>query len=126
MFCVEQHPVWNCWQMSSRIISRREDEIVNLSSDSVWYVELDQRYVKSWMDALANHCKSMDTRGSKKHERSRIVSDLTHKLNPQEHREFRPLRRKACRHEVTLKTREQMKCKHKDEIRMLYVIFSFW
>ena len=35
------------------------------------------------------------------------------------------LRRKACRHEVTLKAREQMKCKLKDEIRMLYVIFSF-
>ena len=36
------------------------------------------------------------------------------------------LRRKACRHEVTLKAREQMKCKLKDEIRMLYVIFSLW
>ena len=31
--------------------------------------------------------------------------------------------RKACRHEVT---RKQKKCKLKDEIRMLYVIFSFW
>ena len=29
-------------------------------------------------------------------------------------------------HEVTLKAREQMKCKLKDEIRMLDVIFSFW
>ena len=31
-----------------------------------WHVELDQRYVKSFLDAMAmNHCKSMATLGSK-------------------------------------------------------------
>ena len=31
-----------------------------------WHVELDQRYVKSLLDAMAmNHCKSMATPGSK-------------------------------------------------------------
>ena len=65
----------------------KKDEIVNLGSDSGWHVELDPRYVKSLLDALAmKHCKSMDTRGSKKHEISRNVSELTPKLNPQEHR----------------------------------------
>ena len=55
-----------------------------------WHVELDQRYVKSLLDAMAmNHCKSMDTPGSKGQESSRNVEDLTEKLDPQEHREFR-------------------------------------
>ena len=36
-----------------------------------------------------NHCKSMATPGSKRQESSRNVADLTEKLDPQEHREFR-------------------------------------
>ena len=55
-----------------------------------WHVELDQRYVKSLLDAMAtNHCKSMATPGSKGQESCRKVADLTEKLDPQEHREFR-------------------------------------
>ena len=55
-----------------------------------WHVELDQRYVKSLLDAMAmNHCKSMATLGSKGQESSRNVADLKEKLDPQEHREFR-------------------------------------
>ena len=52
--------------------------------------ELDQRYVKSLLDAMAmNHCKSMGIPGSKGQESRRNVADLTEKLDPQEHREFR-------------------------------------
>ena len=55
-----------------------------------WHVELDQRYVKSLLDAMAmNHCKTMATPGSKGQESSRNVADLTEKLDLQEHREFR-------------------------------------
>ena len=55
-----------------------------------WHVELDQRYVRSLLDAMAmNHFKSMATPGSKGQESSRSVADLTEKLDPQEHREFR-------------------------------------
>ena len=55
-----------------------------------WHVGLDQRYVKSLLDAMAmNHCKSMATPGSKGQETSRNVEDSTEKLDPQEHREFR-------------------------------------
>ena len=55
-----------------------------------WHVELDQRCVKSSLDAMAmNHCKSMATPGSKGQESSRNVADLTEKFDPQEHREFR-------------------------------------
>ena len=55
-----------------------------------WHVELDLRYLKSVLDAVAmNHCKSMATPGSEGQESSRNVTDLTEKLNPQEHREFR-------------------------------------
>ena len=58
--------------------------------DFWWHVELDQRYVKSLLDAMAmNHCKSMATPGSKGQESNRNVADLTEKLDPQEHREFR-------------------------------------
>ena len=47
--------------------------------DFGWHVELDQRYVKSLLDAMAmNHCKSMATPGSKGHESSRNVADLVH------------------------------------------------
>ena len=54
-----------------------------------WHVELDQKYVKSLLDALAmNHCKSMATPGSKGLESSRNVADSTEKLDHQEHREF--------------------------------------
>ena len=54
------------------------------------HAELDQRYVKSLLDAMAvNHCKSMATPGSKGQESSRNVADLAEKLDPQEHREFR-------------------------------------
>ena len=36
-----------------------------------WHVELDQRYVKSLLDAMAvNHCKSVATPGSKGQESS--------------------------------------------------------
>ena len=52
-----------------------------------WHVELDERSVKSLLDALAmNHCKSMDTPRSKGQESSRVEPE---KLDPQEHREFR-------------------------------------
>ena len=55
--------------------------------DLGWHIDLDQRYVKSLMDAMApNHCKSMATLGSKGQESSHVV---TEKLDPQEHREFR-------------------------------------
>ena len=55
-----------------------------------WHVELDLRYVKSLLDAMAmNHCKSMATPGSNGQESSRNVADSTEKLDPQEHREFR-------------------------------------
>ena len=54
-----------------------------------WHVELDPRYVKSLLDAMAmDHCKSMATPGSKGQESSRNVADLSEKLDPQEHREF--------------------------------------
>ena len=55
--------------------------------DFGWHVELDQRYVKSLLDAMAmNHCRSMATPGSKGQESSHVG---TEKLDPQEHREFR-------------------------------------
>ena len=60
--------------------------------DFGWHVELDQRYVKSLLDAMAmNHCKLMATPGSKGQESSRNVADLTEKLDldAKEHREFR-------------------------------------
>ena len=51
-----------------------------------WHVELDQRYVKSLLDAMAtNHCKSMATPGSKGQE----GNSATEKLDAKEHREFR-------------------------------------
>ena len=51
-----------------------------------WHVELDQRYVKSLLDAMAmNHCKSMATPGSKGQE----GNSATEKLDAREHREFR-------------------------------------
>ena len=55
--------------------------------DFGWNVELDQRYLKSLLDAMAmNHCKSMATPGSKRQESSRVE---TENFYPQEHREFR-------------------------------------
>ena len=55
-----------------------------------WHVELDQRYAKSLLDAMAiNHCKSTATLRSKGQESSRNVADSTEILDPQEHREFR-------------------------------------
>ena len=55
--------------------------------DFGWHVELDQRYVKSLLDAMTmNHCKSMATPGSKGQESSHVE---TEKLDPKEHREFR-------------------------------------
>ena len=55
--------------------------------DFGWHVELDQRYVKSLLDAMAmNHGKSMATPGWKGQEGSHVETD---KLDPQEHREFR-------------------------------------
>ena len=51
-----------------------------------WHVELDQRYVKSFLDAMAmNHCKSMATHGSKGQE----GNNATEKLDAKEHREIR-------------------------------------
>ena len=51
-----------------------------------WHVELDERYVKSLLDAMAmNHCKSMATPGSKGQE----DNSATEKLDAKEHREFR-------------------------------------
>ena len=51
-----------------------------------WHVELDQRYVKSLLDAMAmNHCKSMATPGSMGQE----GNNATEKLDAKEHREFR-------------------------------------
>ena len=47
-----------------------------------WHVELDQRYVKSLLDAMAmNHCKSMATPGSKGQE----GNNATEKLDAKEH-----------------------------------------
>ena len=55
-----------------------------------WHVELDQRYAKRLLHAMVmNHGKSMATNGSKGQVSSRNVADLTEKLDPQEHREFR-------------------------------------
>ena len=49
-----------------------------------WHLELDQRYVKSLLDAMAmNHCKSMATPGSKGQE----GNSATEKLDAKEHRE---------------------------------------
>ena len=51
-----------------------------------WHVELDQRYVKSLLDAMAmNHCKSIATPGSKGQE----GNNATEKLDAKEHRELR-------------------------------------
>ena len=93
--------------MNSRIISLvKKAEIVSLKTEhknevhflkrriSVdnfgWHVELNKRYVKSLLDAMAmNHCKSMATPGSKGQEKCRNVADFTEKSDPQEHREFR-------------------------------------
>ena len=51
-----------------------------------WHVELDQRYVKSLLDAMAmNHDKSMATPGSKGQE----GYSATEKLDARGHREFR-------------------------------------
>ena len=50
------------------------------------HVELDQRYVKSLLDAMAiNHCKSIATPGSKGQE----GNSATEKLDAKEHREVR-------------------------------------
>ena len=55
-------------------------------SEFGWHVELDQRCVKSLLDAMAmNHCKSMATPGSKGQE----GNSATEKLDAKEHREFR-------------------------------------
>ena len=55
--------------------------------DFGWHLELDQRYVKSLLDAMAmNHCKSMATLGSKGQESSHAE---TEKWDPKEHREVR-------------------------------------
>ena len=57
------------------------------ADDFGWYVELDLRYVKSLLDAMAmNRCTSMATLGSKTQESSHVE---TEKLDPQEPREFR-------------------------------------
>ena len=57
--------------------------------DFGWDVELDQRSVKRLLDAIAmNHCKSTATPGSNG-QSSRNVADLTEKLDPLKHREFR-------------------------------------
>ena len=51
-----------------------------------WHVELDQRYVRSLLDAMArNHCKSTATLGSKEQE-NRSTAKL---LDQKEHTEFR-------------------------------------
>ena len=51
-----------------------------------WHVELDQKYVKSLLDAMAmNQCKSMATPGSKGQE----GNSATEKLDAKENREFR-------------------------------------
>ena len=51
-----------------------------------WHVELDQRYVKTLLDAMAtNHCKSTATLGSKGQEGNNAME----KLDAKEHREFR-------------------------------------
>ena len=67
---------------------------------SGWHVELDERCVRSLLDAMAmDHCKSMATPGSKGQESSQNVADSTDKLDPngstaklldqKEHTEFR-------------------------------------
>ena len=58
------------------------------------HVELDQRYVKSLLHAMAmNHCKSMA---------SRNVTDLTEKFDPQEHM-------RAQRFDIAFSTKETMR-----------------
>ena len=50
------------------------------------HVDLDQRCMKSFLDAMAmNRCKSLATPGSKRHE----GNNATEKLDAKEHREFR-------------------------------------
>ena len=91
-WCVEQHPIWKCWQMKKPV---HQNEIHFLRrrisvDDFGWHVELYQRYVKSLLDAMAmTRCTSMATPGSKGQESCRNVADLTEKLDPQENREFR-------------------------------------
>ena len=65
----------------------KKAEIVSLRPEHGWHVELDHRYVKSLLDAMAmTHCKSMFTPRKKGHENSHVE---TEKLDPKEHREFR-------------------------------------
>ena len=88
---LEQHG--GVWQMHSRIISpKRRREIVCLRlehqkethllkrrisvDDFGWHVELDQRCVKSLLDAMEmNHCKSVATPGSKRQESSHVETE---------------------------------------------------
>ena len=83
--------------------------------DFGWHVELDQRYVKSLLDAMAmNHCKSMATPGSKGQESSRNVADSTEKLDSQEHQEFRSSAgicqyRTVQRFDIAFRTKEIMR-----------------
>ena len=76
---------WNSTATISWCVKRR------ISVDNFgWHVELDQRYVKSLLEAMAmNRCKSMATPGSKGQESSRNVAELTENFDPKEHREFR-------------------------------------
>ena len=69
----------------------KKAEIVSLNSEHQNEIHiLDQRYVKSLLEAIAmNLCKSMATLGSKGQESSRNVAELTEQLDPQEYREFR-------------------------------------
>ena len=75
--------------MSSRLEHQSETHFLKrrISVDEFgWHVDLDQRYVKSLLDAMAmNHCKSMGTLGSKGQE----GNSATEKLDAKEHREFR-------------------------------------
>ena len=54
--------------------------------ECVWHVELDQRYVRSLLDAIAmNHCKSTATPGTEGQESNGSIV----KLDQKEHTEFR-------------------------------------
>ena len=71
----------------------KKAEIVNLKPEHQNEIHFLKRRIsvdKFRADAMAiNQCKSMATPGSKVQKSSRNVADLTEKLDPKEHREFR-------------------------------------
>ena len=71
-WCVAQHKDWKIGRGIQWTFSGKEESVTHflkrrISLDEFgWHVELDQRYVKTLLDAMAmNRCKSMATPGSK-------------------------------------------------------------